>query len=123
MLKYQCINRFVFIIFKKNFTMLRFQLVYVFLLLFIIPLTQFLLKKLACLHRPPLNLAPPPNLIFCSGLPQLFWSEIFRSPPKIGGGKGGGGGGCYHASASLCKLLVLSHLTGGYWYCICFLRP
>ena len=28
--------------------MLRFQLVYVFLLLFIIPLTQFLLKKLAC---------------------------------------------------------------------------
>ena len=37
----------------------------------------------------PLNLASPPkNLIFCSGLPQLFWSEIFRSPPKIGG--------CYH---------------------------
>ena len=35
----------------------------------------------------PLNLAPPPNLIF------LFWSEIFRSPPpKIRGG-------CYHAQA------------------------
>ena len=31
---------------------------------------------------PPLNLAPPPpNLIFCSGPPQLFWSEVFRSPP------------------------------------------
>ena len=39
---------------------------------------------------PPLNLAPPPHLIFCSGPPQLFWSEIFRSPSKIGGG------GCYH---------------------------
>ena len=37
---------------------------------------------------PPLNLAlPSPNLIFCSGPPQLFWSEIFRSPPlKLGGG-------------------------------------
>ena len=34
---------------------------------------------------PPLNLAPPPpNLIFCSDPPyQLFWFEIFRSPPKI----------------------------------------
>ena len=36
---------------------------------------------------PPLNLAPPPpNLIFCSGPPQLFWSEILRSPLKLGGG-------------------------------------
>ena len=29
------------------------------------------------------------NLIFCSGPPpppQLFWSEIFRSPLKLGGG-------------------------------------
>ena len=35
-----------------------------------------------------LNLAPPPppqNLIFCSGSPKLFWSEIFRSPLKLGG--------------------------------------
>ena len=40
---------------------------------------------------PPLNLAPPPrNLIFCSGPPSLFWSENFRSPPKIRVG-------CYHA--------------------------
>ena len=41
---------------------------------------------------PPLNLAPPPprNLIFCSGPPPLFWSENFRSPPKIRVG-------CYHA--------------------------
>ena len=30
---------------------------------------------------PSLNLAPLPNLIFCSGPPpQLFWPEIFRSP-------------------------------------------
>ena len=36
--------------------------------------------------RPPLNLAPPPKLIFCSGPHQLFWSEIFRSPSlKLGG--------------------------------------
>ena len=34
---------------------------------------------------PPLNLAPPLNVIFCSGTPQLFWSEIFRSSPKIRG--------------------------------------
>ena len=35
---------------------------------------------------PPLNLAPPPpNLIFCTGRPQLFWSEIFRSPLTLGG--------------------------------------
>ena len=38
---------------------------------------------------PPLNLAPP-NLIFCTGPLQLFWSEIFRSPLKLGGE------GCYH---------------------------
>ena len=31
---------------------------------------------------PPLNLAPPLNVIFCS--------EIFRYPPKIGGGGGQG---------------------------------
>ena len=37
-------------------------------------------------HRPPLKCSSSPNLIFCSGPPQLFWSEIFRSPPKIGGG-------------------------------------
>ena len=37
-----------------------------------IPLTKYV-------HR------SPPNLIFCSGPPQLFWSEIFRSPPKIRG--------------------------------------
>ena len=36
----------------------------------------------------PLNLAPSPNLIICSGPPppppppNLFLSEIFRSPPK-----------------------------------------
>ena len=29
---------------------------------------------------PPLNLATPTNLIFCSGPPQLFWSEIFSCP-------------------------------------------
>ena len=40
---------------------------------------------------PPFNLAPPPNLIFCSGPPQLFWSEIFRSPLKLGGGGDGRG--------------------------------
>ena len=34
---------------------------------------------------PPLNLVPQPNLIFCSGPPQLFWSEIFKSPLKLGG--------------------------------------
>ena len=36
---------------------------------------------------PPLNLDPPPlpDLIFCSGPSQLFWSEIFRSPLKIRG--------------------------------------
>ena len=35
-----------------------------------------------------LNSAPPPhpNLIFCSGPPQLFRSEIFRSPKKLGRG-------------------------------------
>ena len=43
--------------------------------------------------RSPLKFSFPPNLIFCSGPPQLFWSEIFRSPPKIGRG---GEGGCYH---------------------------
>ena len=38
---------------------------------------------------PSLNLAPPPNLIFCSGPPQLFWSEMFWCPPPLkleGGG-------------------------------------
>ena len=49
-------------------------------------------------HRPPLNLAPPQNLFFCSGPPlQLFWSEIFRSPltPPP----------CYHeSSAHVCFL-------------------
>ena len=37
--------------------------------------------------RSPLKFSspPPPNLIFCSGPLQLFWSEIFRSPPKIRG--------------------------------------
>ena len=42
---------------------------------------------------PPLNLAPPPNLIFCSRSPQLIWPEIFSPPlpPKIGGRN------CYHA--------------------------
>ena len=30
-------------------------------------------------------IGPPPNLIFCSDHPQLFWSEIFRSPLKLGG--------------------------------------
>ena len=51
---------------------------------------------------PPLNLAPPPpNLFFCSGPPpQLFWSEIFRTPPKIGGGEGGG---CYHEMGDIKK--------------------
>ena len=34
---------------------------------------------------------PPPNLIFCSGPTQLFWSEIFRFHPK-------NRGGCYHVS-------------------------
>ena len=38
---------------------------------------------------PPLKFSSPQNLIFCSGPPQLFWSEIFRFPPKIRGG-------CYH---------------------------
>ena len=44
---------------------------------------------------PTLNLArspPPPNLIFCTDCPpppQLFWSEILRSPLKLGGD-------CYH---------------------------
>ena len=27
----------------------------------------------------------PKNLIVCSGPPQLFWSEIFRSPTRIRG--------------------------------------
>ena len=46
---------------------------------------------------PPLNLAPAPNLIFCSGPPQLFWSEIFRCPlpPKIREG------GCYHVNVNI----------------------
>ena len=34
---------------------------------------------------PPLNLAPP-KFNFLLRSPQLFWSEIFRSPPKIGRG-------------------------------------
>ena len=34
---------------------------------------------------PPKILGPPLNVIFCSGTPQLFWSEIFRSSPKIRG--------------------------------------
>ena len=39
---------------------------------------------------PPLNLAPPKfNFLLRSPLPQLFWSEIFRSPLKLGEG-------CYH---------------------------
>ena len=52
---------------------------------------------------PPLNLAPPPptcifllrspppKFYFFAQVPppQLFWSEIFRTPPKIGGGRGG----------------------------------
>ena len=34
---------------------------------------------------PPLKFSSLPNLICCSGLPQLFWSKIFRSTPKIRG--------------------------------------
>ena len=34
---------------------------------------------------PPLNLAPP-KFNFLLRSPQLFWSEIFRSPLKVGGG-------------------------------------
>ena len=34
---------------------------------------------------PPLNLAPP-KFNFLLRSPQLFWSEIFRSLPKIAGG-------------------------------------
>ena len=30
-------------------------------------------------------IGPPPNLIFCSDHPQLFWSEIFKFPLKLGG--------------------------------------
>ena len=43
---------------------------------------------------PPLKFRSPPNLTFCSGPPQLFWTEIFRSPPppKIRGGGGAGRG-------------------------------
>ena len=33
---------------------------------------------------PPLNLAPP-KFNFLLRSPQLFWSEIFRSPLKLGG--------------------------------------
>ena len=39
----------------------------------------------------PVRFSSPQNLIFCSGPPQLFWSEIFRSTPKISGG-------CYHVT-------------------------
>ena len=54
---------------------------------------------------PPLNLAPPQNLIFCSGPPQLFWSEIFKSPLKLGG--------CYHDNVYifLCITLVTTLST------------
>ena len=37
---------------------------------------------------PLLKFSSLPNLIFCSGPPQLFWSEIFSPPPpplKLGG--------------------------------------
>ena len=34
---------------------------------------------------PPKILGPPLNLFFCLGRPYLFWSEIFRPPPKIRG--------------------------------------
>ena len=37
-------------------------------------------------RSPPLKFSFPPNLIVCSGPPQLLWPEIFRSPPKIGRG-------------------------------------
>ena len=39
---------------------------------------------------PPLNLAPPPNLIFCSGPPNYFGLKFLGPSPKIGGrGLGG----------------------------------
>ena len=40
---------------------------------------------------PPLNLAPPPNLIFCSGPPppNYFGLKFLGPPPKIGGEGGG----------------------------------
>ena len=40
----------------------------------------------------PLNLTPPPpkKIFFCSDPPQLFWSEIFSFPLKLGRGGGGG---------------------------------
>ena len=52
----------------------------------ITPLNNYVLRS-------PLKFrSPPPNLCFCSGSLQLFWSESFRSPSKIrGGGRGGGG--------------------------------
>ena len=45
---------------------------------------------------------PHPNLIFCSGPPpqkkkKLFWSELFRSLPKIRGG-------CYHDLSTADKI-------------------
>ena len=36
-------------------------------------------------------IGPPLKISFPPPPPQLFWSEIFRSPPTIGGG-----GDCYH---------------------------
>ena len=51
---------------------------------------------------PPLNLVPQPNLIFCSGPPQLFWSEIFSPPPlKLGGG-------CYQVSSNIISCYLIS---------------
>ena len=52
------------------------------------PPYQLCSQPLPKILGPPLILACPPptqNLIFCSGSPQLFWPEIFRSPPKIRG--------------------------------------
>ena len=45
----------------------------------------------------PLKFSSPLNSIFCSGPPQLFWSEIFRSPLKLAGE-----GSCYHEMTRKC---------------------
>ena len=47
-----------------------------------LPTTFIAPPKILC---PPLNLAPPKFNFLLRSPPQLFWSEIFRSPPKIRG--------------------------------------
>ena len=45
----------------------------------------------------PLNLAPPPNIIFCSGSPNYFGLKFLGPPLKLGGG-------CYHGDSNIVEI-------------------